>query len=520
MGRLNQFFRSDKNQSHARSLANPDFVMSIIEHMIVPMFVLDYEGKVIVWNGACEKLTGLPASSVLGGKDHWKGFYTAARPCLADLVLRGAESEVGALYVAHDAQASSQGRMQAQNWCDLPNGARCYLAIDAVPIRDSAGALIAVVETLQNLTALKEAEAAIEAQREAQAHNLDTIRTSLGAGLDRLARGDLEARVETQLPDAADELRMNFNAAAQGLQELLVNIVTTSHSIDRGASEIAATTEELSQHSERQTADIDETTAALGAITATVRKTAEGANQARDVVAVAKADAEKSGIVVSGAIAAINGIEKSSKQISQIIGVIDEIAFQTNLLALNAGVEAARAGEAGRGFAVVASEVRALAQRSAAAAKEIKSLISNSNVQVDQGVDLVAKAGAALERIVVQVSEINDVVSAIAASSQEQAIGLQQVNTSMSHVDQVTRKNVAIVAQSTKAAHALARESEDLQKMIGRFQIGRLARAETTGRAPLSAAAPRAALKVVSARRNLAVQGRAEPALERDWEEF
>jgi methyl-accepting chemotaxis protein len=520
MGRLRNLFRSDKKPSDAQSLANPEFVMSFIAHMVVPLFVLDRVGKVIVWNEACEKLTGLAASSVLGTRDHWKGFYAAARPCLADLVLTGGGSEVGVLYIAHDSQASSQGRMKAQNWCDLPIGARRYLAIDAVPIRDSEGELLGVIETLQDLTALKEAEAAIEAERAAQAHNLDTIRTSLGAGLDRLARGDLEARVATPLPDAADELRMNFNAAAQGLQELLVNIVTTSQSIDRGATEIVATTEELSQHSERQTADLDETAAALGAITATVRKTAEGANQARDVVALAKTNAEKSGIIVSGAIAAINDIEKSSKQIGQIIGVIDEIAFQTNLLALNAGVEAARAGEAGRGFAVVASEVRALAQRSAAAAREIKGLISNSSAQVDQGVDLVTKAGAALERIVVQVSEINDVVSAIAASSQEQATGLQQVNTSMSQVDQVTRQNVAIVAQSAKAAHSLASDSEELQKMIGRFQIGRVATPEPIRRVPAPANVPRAALKIVAARRASIAQRRFEPAAARDWEEF
>jgi methyl-accepting chemotaxis protein len=194
MGRLTSLLRSNKD-SDARALDKAPFVMSFIEHMAVALFVLDREGKVIVWNEACEKLTGLGAREVLGTKDHWKGFYPAQRPCLADLALKGGGAEVSALYAAHDKQASAQGRMKAQNWCDLPRGQRCYLAIDACPIRDSDGQVIAVVETLQNLTAIKEAETAVAAERETQARNLETIRQALGAGLDGLARGDLETRV-------------------------------------------------------------------------------------------------------------------------------------------------------------------------------------------------------------------------------------------------------------------------------------------------------------------------------------
>ena len=204
-----------------------------------------------------------------------------------------------------------------------------------------------------------------------------------------------------------------------------------------------------------------------------MRKSAEGATHARQVVAAADEDAKNSAVVVRQAVGAMDAIAKSAGQINQIIGVIDEIAFQTNLLALNAGVEAARAGDAGRGFAVVASEVRALAQRSAEAAKEIKGLISASTTQVDHGVKLVAATGQSLERIIAQVTEINGVVSEIALGAQEQATGLAQVNTAINQMDQVTQQNATMVQQSNAASRSLSQETEQLADLIGQFQIGK-----------------------------------------------
>jgi methyl-accepting chemotaxis protein len=200
------------------------------------------------------------------------------------------------------------------------------------------------------------------------------------------------------------------------------------------------------------------------------------------VVTETKGDAEKSGEVVRKAVEAMGGIEKSSQQISQIIGVIDEIAFQTNLLALNAGVEAARAGDAGRGFAVVASEVRALAQRSAEAAKEIKALISTSTAQVGEGVQLVAETGQSLERIVAKVAEINTVVSDIAAGAQEQATGLQQVNTAVNEMDKVTQQNAAMAEEATAASRSLAQESEKLSSLVDQFRLGNVTPLESARR--------------------------------------
>ncbi len=334
-----------------------DHAARFIEQMAVALFVLDREGRVIVWNEACGRLTGLDASKVIGTKDHWKGFYPAARPCLADLALEGGVAKVGSLYAAQGQGASDGGRLRAENWCDLPRGARVYLAIDAGPVRDADGAVVAVVETLQDMTSQKLSEMAVAVERAEQIDRLETVRAALGAGLAQLAHGDLVSRVETRLHEGADQLRLDFNEAVEALQRTLATIVAAAQQIRSGTEDISTATFDLSKRTQNQAANLEKTAAAVEQITGTVNKTAEVVKHARQVVSTAKVDAEKSGQVVRQAIEAMGGIEKSSKHIVQISGVIDEIAFHTNLLALTAGVEAARAGDAGRGFAVVASEV-------------------------------------------------------------------------------------------------------------------------------------------------------------------
>jgi methyl-accepting chemotaxis protein len=297
------------------------------------------------------------------------------------------------------------------------------------------------------------------------------VTTAIGAGLSKLAAEDLTYRMTEDLPPAYRQLKDDFNSAMTQLETAMLSVNTSTRKIHSGAQEITVASDDLARRTEQQSASLEETAAALEQITATVNRTATGATHARKVVSKSKADAEKGGEIVRQAVAAMATIEKSSKEIAQIIGVIDEIAFQTNLLALNAGVEAARAGEAGRGFAVVASEVRALAQRSAEAAKEIKSLISASTAQVDEGVVLVKETGKALERIILQVSEINSVVTEIAASTQEQESGLQQVNKAVNQMDQVTQQNAAMVEHSTAACHLLTQEADQLTRLVGVFNL-------------------------------------------------
>jgi methyl-accepting chemotaxis protein len=321
--------------------------------------------------------------------------------------------------------------------------------------------------------------AAAEAERESRAAEVARIAAEqaeavrrLGAALKSLAAGDLTIRLSDGFVAAYAQIRDDFNESTEKLKETMLAVVSSTGAIESGAGEITTASDDLARRTEQQAASLEETAASLDQVTVTVKKSAEGASHARAVAAAADEDAKKSAIVVREAVEAMHAIAKSSAQISQIIGVIDEIAFQTNLLALNAGVEAARAGEAGRGFAVVASEVRALAQRSAEAAKEIKTLISASTKEVDHGANLVAETGKSLERIMGQVTEVNGVVAEIAAGALEQATGLQQVNTAIRQIDQVTQQNAAVAEEATAASHSLSRETSTLSGLIGQFQVG------------------------------------------------
>ena len=362
----------------------------------------------------------------------------------------------------------------------------------------------------------------VEAERAAAAKQQEFVVHSVATGLEKLSSGDLLFRLTTAFGGDYEKLRADFNAAMEKLQETMQAIATNTQGVRSGAEEITQASDDLSRRTEQQAASLEETAAALDQITATVRRTAEVANEARDVVSTSKRDAEQSGDVVRETVSAMSGIETSSKQIGNIIGVIDEIAFQTNLLALNAGVEAARAGDAGRGFAVVATEVRALAQRSADAAKEIKTLISASGQQVATGVKLVSETGQALGRIVTQVTQLNGLVVELAASAQEQATGLGEVNSAVNQMDQVTQQNAAMVEEATAASHGLSGEAEELARLVGQFRISERPAAPVLKRATLKAA-PKPRVVNTSARKVVMLPRQSEPALadaQGDWSEF
>ncbi|WP_245159310.1 methyl-accepting chemotaxis protein [Brevundimonas intermedia] len=365
------------------------------------------------------------------------------------------------------------GHFLARKFRRLAKGGReVWLQASYNPVFGVDGRPTKVIKLAIDITAEEQEAARREKQRiEAeQAQNL--LVEALAGALARLSAGDLTARIDAPVQGAHIRVRDDYNAAVESLRQTLGQALQAVAGLRGGVSEISSASDDLSRRTEQQAASLEETAAALDQITATVKRSADGAKQASSAAVGARAEADRSGEVVRQAIAAMDGIKRSSTQISDIIGVIDEIAFQTNLLALNAGVEAARAGEAGRGFAVVASEVRALAQRSAEAAKQIKTLITTSGQEVAQGVNLVNETGSALSAIAVKVAEMDALISEIAASAQEQATGLSQVNSAVNQMDQVTQQNAAMVEETTAAAMSLKTETEQLAQLVERFDTG------------------------------------------------
>ncbi|MDE2405376.1 MAG: methyl-accepting chemotaxis protein [Sphingomonadales bacterium] len=321
---------------------------------------------------------------------------------------------------------------------------------------------------------------------------------ALSRALRALSENVLDCRIEQPLPGAYEALRVDFNAAVGSLSGAIGSVRASADAVLSGSDEIRAASDDLSRRNEQQAASLEETAAAMSRVTEGVKDTAKSAVEVKRSIGDAHREASEGGAVVARAVEAMAGIERSAQEINQIIGVIDGIAFQTNLLALNAGVEAARAGDAGKGFAVVANEVRALAQRSADAAKDIKALITTSTEQVASGVTLVGETGTLLSRIVSRVGEITDLITGIAESAETQAESLDHVNTAVVEMDRVTQKNAAMVEQATAASRSLAEEAREMHGVVARFRTGPQGQARAVAPAPrVTASVPAAHARAV-----------------------
>jgi methyl-accepting chemotaxis protein len=391
---------------------------------------------------------------------------------------------------------------------DIPVGAMTF-ALDVSNVTDAEGRTVGYVVEWADATAARRSSDAVD---------------HLRAALARLSDGDLTVALEKGFDGDYAQLREDFNAAINRLGDAIGTVVDTSVTIKGEAQEISSAADNLARRTEQQAATLEETAAALDELTSSVHSAATSAKEANRIVSAARDEAETSGQVVREAVQAMHQIDASSVQVTQIISVIEEIAFQTNLLALNAGVEAARAGDAGRGFAVVASEVRALARRASDAAKEIGGLIKGSTQQVKRGVTLVEKAGEALGRIVGSVQDIDGRVSDIAQSAQEQASGLAEINIAVNQLDQVTQQNAAMFEEMSAASQSLNSES---QALLDRTSVFKLFEREAE---PQRAVPPKQAFTSVRGtprpaappKRAIAVAGggRRLPEVTDDWNEF
>ncbi|WP_293572600.1 globin-coupled sensor protein [Phaeobacter sp.] len=315
----------------------------------------------------------------------------------------------------------------------------------------------------------------IDAYFDAQSEEQETAFRYISEGIQRMSERDLTQPIpcsqESDFPARYDPVRSSFNTLMGSMGDVIGTIQASAKNQHNTAGEISAAASDLSGRTETQAATLEETAAAVEEITASMKQSSEATTETSSLAKTAQEIAEEGMDVALNAVQKMNEISSSSEQISQIISVIDDIAFQTNLLALNAGVEAARAGEAGRGFAVVASEVRALAQRAAVSAKEIKDLINVSTDHVEDGVNLVNSAGDVLERIVGHVKRVTELSSEVAASAHEQFTGLSEINTGVSHMDSVTQQNAAMVEQTTAATVSLRQDTQVLAELVETFQV-------------------------------------------------
>jgi methyl-accepting chemotaxis protein len=383
-------------------------------------------------------------------------------------------------------------------------GKKVHIQASYNPIFDMNGRVFKVVKFATDVTT--------------RVQNVDELAGALSA----MSEGDMTLVIDKPFLPTLEKLRVDYNGTSLKLRSTLQTIAQNAGAIAAASQQIQSASSDLAKRTEQQAASVEETAAALEEITTTVSDSSNRAQEAGALVRKTKDNAEHSGKVVGQAVDAMSRIEKSSSEISNIIGVIDEIAFQTNLLALNAGVEAARAGEAGKGFAVVAQEVRELAQRSAKAAKEIKELINASNTHVKSGVALVGDTGKALQEIVTQVVQVDGNVGAIVEASKEQATGLKEINTAVNTMDQNTQQNAAMVEETTAAAHSLAREAEQLFQQLGQFKIGgEAARSRGTPAAASHQSRPQPSpARQMTARVAQAFHGNAAVKSGDNWEEF
>jgi len=470
---------------------------------------------------------------------------------------QAAYARLGAIYTTHRAQIDSLTTLATRRQSELAASSRNTLTITLAVLAALAAAIIALVlwalralhtlaltplaQTAHVMSAMADGDleigrqavhrddeigdmtraievfrAAAHGQREAAVGQQEVV-TALSQGLDALGQGDLSYRIDHPLPRDYESLRHSFNQSLDELGQVITGVTQAASRVNGGAAEIRSASDDMAQRNEYHASSLEEALCALDQVTMIIKESASTALHVQQSVSEAHAEAETGGAVVARATAAMAAIEHSAQEITQITNVIDGIAFQTNLLALNAGVEAARAGDSGRGFAVVANEVRALAQRSADAAKDIKALITTSTVQVADGVALVRETGALLHKIVSRVHDITEDIGDIAAAAEMQAGNLAMVNGAVSQMDTVTQQNAAMSEQANAAARSLADEAQALEQLVHHF-IGQAALA-----APAKRPAPpraRAAPKPASAPAPLVHGNLALQSDDGDWGEF